>query len=401
MFTGIVRETGEIAGWRQSAEGAVLEIRCRALLRDLKVGHSISIDGVCLTVTRKDSQRGAGTFQVEVTPETLRRTNLGLRRPGDRVNLERAARISDFLGGHLVQGHVDETGTLVSVRQEGNSKAFRFRASPELLSHCALKGSIAVNGASLTISALSSESFEVTLIPHTLEVTNFGSLQVGDAVNLEADLISKYVERHVRRALGTATVLFLFFSQGLLGANLSLGPHTVLVYQNLAGKRESQFVLRLARYRPDILLEWESVSHQGTLHLYQQAVRESRKFAFTQLFEIGVDLESKDVMTVWLSQRMYEDLTDDGFAKIEFNRLPMKLKLEGEGTFTLTVDKKLRQIPVLYVRDDRNGQWTFHKDPDNPILVEYVSPYFRQYLQVISMQSKNSLRWIKKLPPVK
>ena len=196
MFTGIVREVGKILEKQLSDEGAVFRLGCSAeLYGELKIGHSISIDGVCLTV----SQKFPGAFEVEATPETLRLTNLGRRQPSDRVNLEPAAKWFDFIGGHLVQGHADGTGRVTSRNPEGNSWIFGIEAPQNILEHCVLKGSIAVNGVSLTLSGLNSNSFEVTIIPHTLEVTNFRLLEVGDRVNLEADLISKYVEQHVDR----------------------------------------------------------------------------------------------------------------------------------------------------------------------------------------------------------
>ena len=164
----------------------------------MEIGHSISVDGVCLTVFRKTGS----AFQVEATPETLSRTNLSDKRVGDPLNLEPAARLSDFLGGHLVQGHVDAPGRLVSMRPEGNSWIFRIEAPAEVVRYCTFKGSIAVNGVSLTLSALNSEGFEATIIPHTMAVTNFGTMAVGDRVNLEADLISKYVETHIRHHTG-------------------------------------------------------------------------------------------------------------------------------------------------------------------------------------------------------
>lgn len=402
MFTGIVQETGEVVKKKRSGGDTSLQIRCKAVGRKLQPGQSINVDGVCLTITEKVASRNNGqSFWVDVTPETLRRTNLGKREPGDRVNLEPAAKLSDFLGGHLVQGHVDDTGTISSITEEGNSKVFRIKAAAPTLRYCALKGSITVNGVSLTISGLNSGFFEVTIIPHTLEVTNFGLLKVGDHVNLEADIISKYVESHVRRFLIFAGAALVVCSSLIYANSFGLGPNTVLVYQNRAGEQESQFVLRLARYHPDVFLEWESVNHQGTLHLFHKAVKEGKKFSFSQLFEIGVDTESKDVMTIWLSERMFRELTEKGKAGIEFNHLPLKMELEGEDTFQLTVDKQVREIPVIRVRDDRKGFWTFHKNPNNPILVEYVSPHYRQYLKSISTASKNSLRWIKKLPPVK
>ncbi len=196
MFTGIVREVGEILQKQLSEEGALLQLSCSAeLYGELEIGHSVSIDGVCLTV----SQKSSGAFEVEATPETLRLTNLGGRQSSDPVNLEPAAKWSDFIGGHLVQGHADGTGKVASRSPEGNSWIFGIEAPRNVLEHCVLKGSIAVNGVSLTLSGLNSNSFEVTIIPHTFEVTNFRLLGVGDRVNLEADLISKYVEQHVDR----------------------------------------------------------------------------------------------------------------------------------------------------------------------------------------------------------
>lgn len=399
MFTGIVRETGEILAKRQSPQGATLEIGCRKSFPSLKIGDSVGIDGVCLTVSGKSAR--LSSFQVEVTPETLRRTNLGILSPGDRVNLESAARLSDFLGGHLLQGHVDDTGTILSIQSEGNSKIFRIRASTEILRYCTLKGSVAVNGVSLTISGLHSDSFEITIIPHTLEVTNFASLTTGDSVNLEADVVSKYVEAHVRRLLPMVVGAVFLTASLLFGHILTLGPNSVLVYQNETGEKTSQFVLRLARYRPDVFLEWESFSSQGTLHLFHEAVREARKFSFAGLFEVGVDMESNDTMTVWLSERMYRDLTEQGVTKIRLNRSPLTMEMQGEGTFDLMINQEVQEIPVIHVRDDRGNRWVFHKDPSNPILVEYSSHYFRRHLKVVSTKPRNNLRWIKKLPPVK
>lgn len=401
MFTGIVRETGKIGRKDQFSGGVRFEIACGPIFPGLEVGHSVSIDGVCLTVIHKENHQGESVFQVDVTPETLRRSNLGSRQPGDRVNLEPAARLSDFMGGHLVQGHVDETGTVTEIRADGSSRIFRIQASPGVLRHCVLKGAITVNGVSLTLTALHKDSFEVAIIPHTLEVTDFSSLQVGDQVNLEADVISKYVETHVRHFLGIFVLAFLLSSAFLFANTFKLQANTVLVYQNLAGGQEAQFVVRLARYHPDVFLEWESKTHQGTLHLYTHAVREGKKFSFAQLFEVGVDVESEDVMSIWLSRRIYTNLMEDGVAKIEFNRLPLRLSVEREGTFRLAVNKQSIQVPMVQIKDDRNGIWTFHKDPDNPILLEYVSPYFRQYLKTVSNSSRNSLRWVRQLPPVK
>ncbi len=397
MFTGIVRETGEIIEKDHSTEGAAFTIRCSDLCPVLDIGHSISVDGVCLTVSGK----GQESFKVELTPETLCRTSLGQRHSGDRVNLEVSATLSDFLGGHLVQGHIDRTGKVLSIRPEGNSEIIVFSAPQEILHHCTVKGSIAVNGVSLTISRLNLDSFEVTIIPHTLTVTNFSRLKIGDLVNLEADIISKYIESHVKRLFNIWAGIFILSSTLVLANTLPLGPNTTLVYQNCSGNQCSPFVLRLARFQPDVVLEWESVKHQGTLHLYRRAVEEGHKFTFIRLFEVGTDMESKDVMTVWLSKRIYLELTETGTSKIKLNSLPVRMSVRGEGTYHVSVDETEREVPTLYVDDDRNGSWVFHQDPENPILLEYKTPHFRQHLKSVFKTSRTKLRWIKEIPPVK
>lgn len=200
MFTGIVREQGVILSVDHSTEGSVIAVGSSRLAPELESGHSISIDGVCLTVTEFNSN----SFAVEATPETVRLSNLNSRKIGDRVNLEPSLRLSDFLGGHLVQGHVDGVGRIRLIRTEGNSRIFGMEVPDSVFRFCVYKGSITVNGVSLTISALNSKVVEVTIIPHTFAVTNFSWLRVGDAVNLEADVISKYVASHVARLLGGA-----------------------------------------------------------------------------------------------------------------------------------------------------------------------------------------------------
>ncbi len=406
MFTGIVQQTGEILSAEHSADGATFEIGGVQLLADLKRGDSISVDGVCLTVSKKKK----GAITVEMTPETLKCTNLGERRAGDRVNLEPPAILSDFLGGHLGQGHVDQTGEVLAITEEGNSQVFRNAAPQEVLRYCTLKGSVTVNGVSLTLSELSSESFEVTIIPHTMEVTNFKELKVGDRVKLEADVVSKYVESHVskylqshvQRRLGLLAGVVLLGSTLLLGSDLTLAPNSVLVYQSQTGQGgETQFVIRVARFQPDIFLEWESRSDQGTLHLYQSAVEEGRSFTFTSLFEVGVEMESSDTMTYWLSERMYQELTENGETQAQINRSPVKWKLKGEGTYRLTVNKEIKELPTISIEDDRKGSWTFHKSRENPLLLEYVTPYFHQRLTTVSTAPTNTLRWVRELPPVK
>lgn len=199
MFTGIVRGTGKIVELIETDGGATIRFDCGQLYDLMGIGASISVNGVCLTVTRMEQ----GWVQVDATPETLRRSSLGQRKTGDLLNLEPPLQTQDFLGGHLVQGHVDGTGEVLAIIEEGNSRIFRISAPAEVRRYCVIKGSITSDGISLTISGLGEDYFEVAIIPHTLEVTNMSELKVGDQVNLEADVISKYVESHVQRYLST------------------------------------------------------------------------------------------------------------------------------------------------------------------------------------------------------
>ena len=187
MFTGIVRERGRIASTEESAEGLKLEIDASETASVLGVGDSVSISGACLTATAVSN----GRFSVTAVAETLDRTTLGRLAPADEVNLETATRAGDPLGGHFVQGHVDAVGRIASV--EGGR--VWVEADPEILRYCVEKGSIAVDGVSLTIAGLRDGAFEVALIPHTLEVTTLGALEPGDEVNLEVDVLAKYVEK--------------------------------------------------------------------------------------------------------------------------------------------------------------------------------------------------------------
>ena len=185
MFTGLVEEQGEVA-----KSGARLAIRT-GLASELKRGDSIAVNGVCLTAVAID---GDG-FEADVMEETLVRSSLGRLQQGDRVNLELALRVGDRLGGHFVQGHVDAVGRIASV-EDGRVWV---EAPPEILRYCVEKGSITVDGVSLTIAGLRASAFEVALIPHTLEVTTLGALEPGDDVNLEVDVLAKYVEKLIDR----------------------------------------------------------------------------------------------------------------------------------------------------------------------------------------------------------
>ena len=187
MFTGIVEEIGRV----QSVSSGGLVISASRELADLRVSDSISVNGACLTVTSRDED----SFSVDVVPETLRRTNLGALRAGDPVDLERSLAVDGRFGGHVVQGHVDATGAIESVAQEGEALLLRFRAPPSIMRYVVEKGFIAVDGVSLTVVDCDDRSFSVTVIPFTRDNTILGSKADGDAVNLEADIMAKYVER--------------------------------------------------------------------------------------------------------------------------------------------------------------------------------------------------------------
>jgi riboflavin synthase len=186
MFTGLVQQAGTLA----SLESGRLRIDA-AELEGLAEGDSVAVNGVCLTATSV----GGGGFTADVMEETLRRTALGRLGAGDRVNLELALRASDRLGGHIVQGHVDATGVVESVTEEGFARTVRVAAPSELLRYVIEKGSIAVDGVSLTVTEVDGDGFGVSLIPETLERTNLGELESGRQVNLEVDVLAKYVEK--------------------------------------------------------------------------------------------------------------------------------------------------------------------------------------------------------------
>ena len=187
MFTGIVEEVGSVA----AANPNSLRFSASKVMDDLKVSDSININGTCLTVTSCSEN----SFTVDVVPETLRRTNLGSLQSGDPVNLERPLAANGRFGGHVVQGHVDGTGSVASIETEGEALLISFQAPPSIMRYVVEKGFIAVDGTSLTVVNCDNQSFTVTIIPFTSENTIMGSAVVGDTVNLEADIIAKYVER--------------------------------------------------------------------------------------------------------------------------------------------------------------------------------------------------------------
>ncbi len=191
MFTGIVEELGTIRAVRRGAASAVLSIGASEVLSDLKIGDSVAVNGVCLTVTSLDD----GGFTADVMHETLNRSSLGALIPGSRVNLERAMPANGRFGGHIVSGHIDGTGKVASVRPDDNALWYTIYAAPELLRYIVEKGSVTIDGISLTVAAVDEVSFSVSLIPHTAAVTTLGKKRAGDTVNLETDIIGKYVEK--------------------------------------------------------------------------------------------------------------------------------------------------------------------------------------------------------------
>jgi riboflavin synthase len=207
MFTGIVEKIGTIKQIQRQSQGAMLTIEAADILTDAKVGDSIAVDGACLTMTRIDSER----FTADVSAETLRRTTLGERKTGDGVNLERPLRLSDRLGGHLVLGHVDDVGIISGWQDEGESSLMRVSASAEVMRYVVYKGSICVDGISLTISKLFDDGFEIALIPHTKTVTTLGAKRIGGRVNIEVDLLGRYIERLLTNQTGKSGGIDLDF----------------------------------------------------------------------------------------------------------------------------------------------------------------------------------------------
>jgi len=197
MFTGIIETVGVIEAVEPNADLTRLVVDAESIADGVKLGDSVAVNGGCLTVTSLLD----GRFAFEAIPETMERTNLGDLEVGSRVNLERAMRAGDRLDGHIVQGHVDGVGIVRAVIQDGNDVRLQIDCDPELADCVVEKGSIAIDGVSLTVAALLPSGFEVALIPHTLEVTTLSDRRVHDRVNLEADVLGKYVKRYLERML--------------------------------------------------------------------------------------------------------------------------------------------------------------------------------------------------------
>ena len=191
MFTGIVEEMGTIRSIRRGPHSAIIEIQAKVVLEDIHIGDSIAVNGVCLTATSFT----ANSFTADVMHETLNRSSLASLQPGSRVNLERAMAANGRFGGHIVSGHVDGLGTILSTLRDDNAIWYTIGTSPEVLRYIVEKGSITIDGISLTVARVDSQSFSISAIPHTVAVTVLQDRKPGDKVNLETDIIGKYVEK--------------------------------------------------------------------------------------------------------------------------------------------------------------------------------------------------------------
>lgn len=182
---------------------------------------------------------------------------------------------------------------------------------------------------------------------------------------------------------------------------LEIGPNSLLIYKSYSGSVEREWILRVARFGPDVVLEWESFANQGTLHLFRNSVLNGTSFSLFGLFEPGVEMESKKVTTIWFSRRTYGELAGTGRTRIKVNRFPRKLELLEEDLFRLSLNRRPHEVPAIRVEDDRGAEWVLLKDPANPILLEYTERNYRLALTSFQTRSQVSLRWLRRLPPVK
>ncbi|MGH7925760.1 MAG: riboflavin synthase [Candidatus Binatus sp.] len=192
MFTGIIEDLGTVESLKPTDQGAVISVHTSLPISEINIGDSITVNGACLTVISKNA---GSRFAMDVSAETLRCTSLSVLKPGSRVNLERCLTLGKLLGGHLVSGHVDGIGRVVSIKPEGDSKLFTFEVAPAQARYLVEKGSVAIDGISLTIFSINDCNFSVELIPHTLRSTTLGFKQPADTVNIENDMLVKYVEK--------------------------------------------------------------------------------------------------------------------------------------------------------------------------------------------------------------
>lgn len=210
MFTGLVETFGAVTAVRNTGNGCQLSVKPLSDF-EVRLGDSVSVNGVCLTVTKHN-----GDISFDVSPETLRSTNLGNLKISDKINLERALRLSDRLGGHLVTGHVDGIGTIRNKKQAGEYTFYTFDAPAEILKYIVKKGSVAIDGISLTVVDLDHGSFSIAIIPHTAAATNIGGKGIGDRVNLEADIIGKYVEKLLGKKDTDSNLMELLKEKGFI-----------------------------------------------------------------------------------------------------------------------------------------------------------------------------------------
>lgn len=206
MFTGLIEDVGTVRSLRQSSGGARLEVSTQLPLVEVALGDSIAVNGICLTVVAL----GSGSFVADVSPETLSSSSLAQLSPSSSVNLERALRLSDRLGGHMVSGHIDGTAVVVSRQKDGNATVFTFRVDENTLRYVVEKGSITIDGVSLTVNLVTQETFSVSIIPHSLSKTTLNTIAIGSKVNIETDIIARYVEKllvgRTRPSIGSLTM---------------------------------------------------------------------------------------------------------------------------------------------------------------------------------------------------
>ncbi len=200
MFTGIIAEIGRVREITILGKGARITVSSSRIWREMAIGESVAVNGVCLTVVEK----GGEAFKADISEESLERSTLGSLKRGIEVNMERALTLDSRLGGHIVQGHVDGVGRVVAVAESGEGRVYSFSAPPDVAVYLVNKGSIAVDGISLTVSALGEGGFSVAVIPHTVRETNLKGIKAGDAVNLEVDIIAKYVRRYLELGVPAA-----------------------------------------------------------------------------------------------------------------------------------------------------------------------------------------------------
>jgi riboflavin synthase len=194
MFTGIIEETGKVVSIRKEAQAAQIDIAGGIIFDDMHLGDSVAVNGVCLTVAKF----GAEIFTADIMNETLRRSSLGNLKPGSAVNLERAMAADGRFGGHIVSGHIDGTGKISAIRQEGRANWLTIKADKKILRYIIEKGSVCIDGISLTVANVDADNFQVSIIPHTMAATTLATARAGTEVNLENDIVGKYIERFVR-----------------------------------------------------------------------------------------------------------------------------------------------------------------------------------------------------------